>query len=121
MHRSGAHGLGCAVVALTALGCSGARVGNGAVTVQVALAGDSVPKAVDVHVFDAFGLVGSSHVAPAKMPGQLTITGLPDGTTETLRVVAVADAATGHLLGGARVDIKPTEHASAALTLSATY
>src|SRR5690349_11604655 len=111
--------LGCAAVVA---GCSGGGSGMlGAVTVQVALAGDSAPKAVDIHVFDPHGLVGSSHVQPAKMPGQLTITGLPMDATETLRVVAVGDAPAGHLLSGVRVNVGPTVHATAQLTLSPSY
>src|SRR5689334_13524315 len=91
--------LGFVGVAAASVGCSSARPSaQTAVTVHIALDGNSAPKAVDVHVFDPYGLVGQSHVQPAKMPGQLTITGLSQTSANTLRIVVVGDAPAGHLL-----------------------
>jgi hypothetical protein len=123
MGRRSIFGLGVAFAGACAVaGCSSAQSGTQtAVTVQVALAGARTPQSVDVHVFDPFGLVGSSHVQPAKMPGQLTISGLTGGGTERLRIVAVGDAPEGHLLGGVAIAVAPDRMSTASLTMTTMY
>jgi hypothetical protein len=122
MMRSRILVLGLVGAAAAPLGCGNPQsAGQTAVTVHIALDGNSVPKAVDIHVFDPHGLVGQSHIQPAKMPGQLTISGLSNASATTLRIVAVGDASAGHLLGGARVDVFPDRTATASVTMSTTY
>jgi hypothetical protein len=113
--------LGAVIVAgAIAAGCSGGSPKTGLVA-QVDFAGNTMPDAVDVHVFDTFGLIGQQHVEPARLPGTLTISGLPtDGGVE-IRVVAVADTPGGHLLGGVRVTTQATQLVTASVILSTAY
>jgi hypothetical protein len=101
-------------------GC-GSRASSGTtVLAKVDFTGNPAPGAVDVHVFDPFGMIGQSHISPARLPGSITISGLPDVATE-LRVVAVADTSAGHLLGGTRLAVVPRQQAIANVTLSTSY
>jgi hypothetical protein len=101
-------------------GCSGGG-GKSGLVAQVDYTGTTMPDAVDVHVFDAFGLIGQQHIAPANLPGTLTITGLPDESGRDIRVVAVADSADGHMLGGTRVTTQAGQQVTASVLLSRSY
>ena len=81
--------------------------------------GPAAPASVAINVFDALGLLGHADIAPAVLPGAITVVGLPD-STEELRVVGIGVSQTGvQTLGGARVTVQPHARADASIVLSA--
>ena len=106
----------CAFALLLAAGCGRTPT---EVIVQVSgPTGRGEPTSVDVNVFDASGLLGHSHVAPAVLPGALTVRGLAD-TSADLRVVGIGVSDTGvQSLGGAHVTVQPFARTVATLVLS---
>jgi hypothetical protein len=97
---------------LSSIGCSSSQ--STAVLVEVLNRSPTPPAGVTVSVFDRFGLLGRSHVAPATLPGSITVRGLPD-TVQPLRVAAVGDAP--RALGGVAFQTQPHAQLTELLTL----
>jgi hypothetical protein len=107
--------------ALALGGCGGAGSGNTTLVVDVSNGGKTTPDRVLVNIFDAFKLIASTTVTPVKLPGKLTVIGLPD-EAEELRVVAAGDGvASGHELGGIKVLLAPKQTVTAKIELSTTF
>ncbi|HEX6836152.1 MAG TPA: thrombospondin type 3 repeat-containing protein [Polyangia bacterium] len=99
-----------------AAGCSGAST---EVRVEVSgPTGEAAPASVSINVFDRFGLIGHADIAPAVLPGAISVRGLPDAA-EDLRVVGIGLSATGvQSLGGTRVTVQPLMRTVATILLS---
>jgi hypothetical protein len=102
-----------AAVCILAIACSGPRT---TLVVQVQNGEMTPPDAVTVSVFDGYGLLGRTRIAPVTVPGKLTVNGLSGGE-EWLRVVAVADQP--HMLDGLMLQAHARQQATASLTLHA--
>ena len=102
---------------VTVAGCSGAAT---EVRVEVTgPTGDAAPTSVSINVFDRFGLIGHADIAPALLPGAITVRGLPD-SAEELRIVGIGLSAKGlQSLGGTRVTVQPLMRTVASIVLSA--
>jgi hypothetical protein len=77
----------------------------------------AAPAAVTISVFDDFGLLGRSRMSHPALPGQLTVSGLPN-TIESVRVVAYGDEP--RILDGVRFDTQPHAQVTEQLTLRAS-
>lgn len=106
----------CAFAVVLAAGCGGAST---EVRVEISgPTGDAAPTTVAINVFDRFGLIGHADVAPAVLPGAISVRGLPD-TAEELRVVGIGVSTSGvQSLGGTRVTVQPFARAVATVLLS---
>jgi len=82
--------------------------------IDVSGAGD--PERVTLNVFDGFGRIGHAEIAPARLPGRVTVSGLPAVAGE-LRVVAIGSG-TVPTLGGVRVEVTPGQDFDARIVLS---
>jgi hypothetical protein len=99
--------------ALTALALAGCASGTHAF---IQVSGASDPQTVTINVFDGFGRIGHAEITPARLPGRITIDGLPPAATE-LRVVAIGSGAVP-TLGGVRVGVMPGQDFEARIVLS---
>jgi hypothetical protein len=72
---------------------------------------------VTVTVFDPFGEIGHSTIAPAPLPGQLIVSGLPDRAVD-LRIAASGLVAGQRLLGATKATLVPHQLVTAAITLA---
>jgi hypothetical protein len=99
-----------------AAGCHG---GSTEVRVEVTgPTGAAAPTTVAINVFDPQGLIGHADIAPAMLPGAITVRGLP-ASAEELRVVGIGVSATGvQSLGGTRVEVVPLARTTAMVALS---
>lgn len=106
----------CALALVCAAGC-----GSAATEVRVEVSGptgDAAPTQVTINVFDRYGLIGHADVAPAALPGAITVRGLAD-TSQELRVVGIGLSDSGlQSLGGTRVSVQPRARATAMIVLS---
>lgn len=110
-----------AAVASVLSGCGGGTNGVTTVYVDVSSPSKVAPDHVVINVFDPHGIITTKTIAPVKLPGRLTVIGLPD-TAEMLRIVAVGDGATsGHELGGVAVILVPTSSVTAKISMSSSY
>jgi len=108
--------IACTFALLLVGGCHGAAT---EVRVEVTgPAGAAAPATVAINVFDAQGLIGHADIAPATLPGAITVRGLPDDVEE-LRVVGIGISATGvQSIGGTRVTVVPLTRIVAMVALS---
>ena len=107
--------------ALGTVGCGGGSSGMTTVLVDVSSSSKTLPDHVIINVFDPHGEIATTTITNVKLPGRLTVNGLPD-TAETVRVVAVGDgAASGHELGGVAVILVPNQSVSAKIVLSTSF
>ncbi len=102
-------------------GCGGGSSGTTTVLVDVSSTSKTAPDHVVINVFDPHGEIATTTITNVKLPGRLTVNGLPD-TAETLHIVAVGDgAASGHELGGVAIILVPKQAVTAKIVISSSY
>jgi hypothetical protein len=108
----------CLVGILSLVGCSRPST---LVSVEVT-SGDSASAAITsatISLFDGYGLLGRKVFAPAALPGEAMVRGLPD-RSESVRVAVVgAGGNEVRVVGGAKVTVAPHTEAIAMVVLAA--
>ena len=104
------------VVIAAMSGCGGTTT---QLVVQITYDGPQpAPSSVSVAVLNPYGMIGQKEISPAPLPGELTVSGLPN-TVDQVRIAAVGTGGGQRVLGATRVTLMPHQKTTVNLLLSA--
>jgi hypothetical protein len=104
------------VLALVLCGCGGPSTTR--LIIDVSKTDSGALGSVTVTVFDPYGEIGHATVAPAPLPGQLVVSGLPERAL-SLRIAAVGLGAGQRMLGATQATLVPGQLVTASIVLAA--